>query len=71
MDGGGETTVDGGFDEDAGVDGFDSLSFTRGTFFFGVAGVVGSGSARISCTMGRPECGPRRLRMDEKCSQSW
>ena len=27
-------------------------------------------SAGISTTFGNPECGPRRLRMDEKCSQS-
>jgi hypothetical protein len=24
-----------------------------------------------SCTSGKPVCGPRRLRIDEKCSQSW
>ena len=30
----------------------------------------GEASAGISETSGRPECGPRRLRMEEKCSQS-
>ena len=31
----------------------------------------GNASAGSSDTSGRPECGPRRLRMEEKCSQSW
>ena len=30
----------------------------------------GDASAGSSDTSGRPECGPRRLRMEEKCSQS-
>jgi hypothetical protein len=30
----------------------------------------GGASAGSSDTSGRPECGPRRLRMEEKCSQS-
>ena len=30
----------------------------------------GKASAGISKTSGRPECGPRRLRIEEKCSQS-
>jgi hypothetical protein len=30
----------------------------------------GDASAGSSETSGRPECGPRRLRMEEKCSQS-
>ena len=30
----------------------------------------GTESAESSHTFGRPECGPRRLRIDEKCSQS-
>ena len=30
-----------------------------------------SSSAGASCTLGSPACGPFRLRIDEKCSQSW
>ena len=29
-----------------------------------------SESAGVWITFGNPECGPRKLRMDEKCSQS-
>lgn len=57
----------------------------RVTFFFfppffagvllGEGGVtVGSDGGEgggTSLTVGRPTCGPRRLRIDEKCSQSW
>lgn len=54
---------------DATADASLRLTF-RIDFFFGV-GVGGSTWGGISSsTDGRPECGPRRLRMDEKCSQS-
>lgn len=50
-----------------------SFVFTFDTGFFtgtGEGGVDAAG-AGVSMTLGRPECGPRRFRIDEKCSQSW
>ena len=42
------------------------------TFFFpldgGASTTAGGG---VSLTWGKPACGPRRLRIEEKCSQSW
>ena len=45
-----------------------------GLFLIGDMGDGGeslSSGAGDSTTFGSPACGPRRLRMDEKCSQSW
>lgn len=47
-------------------DGFE-LNFDLGLIGEGKGSVA---SAGISTTSGRPECGPRRLRIEEKCSQS-
>ena len=38
-------------------------------FFFG-RGEFGRGCGGVSCTEGRPECGPLRFLIEEKCSQS-
>ena len=50
---------------------FSFLSCSRA--FFGVSGAMGreGGTAGVSDTFGRPEWGPLRLRIEEKCSQSW
>lgn len=50
-----------------------SFGFARdeGGFFFTGDGVITSESAGSSQTFGRPVCGPFKLRIDEKCSQSW
>lgn len=42
-------------------------------FFLGSAGDGGLDSSwtGVSTTLGKPVCGPRELRIDEKCSQSW
>ena len=49
---------------------FSFLSCSRA--FFGVSGAMGSegGTAGVSDTFGRPEWGPLRLRIEEKCTQS-
>lgn len=51
---------------------FFSVSFIAETFFAAGAGEFepddGGG---VSCTQGKPTCGPRRFRIEEKCSQSW
>lgn len=49
--------------------GFD-LGFAReaGLILGGEGGI--SASAGISTTDGNPECGPRKFRIEEKCSQS-
>lgn len=40
-------------------------------FFFAGDGTIASESAGSSHTFGSPVCGPLKLRIDEKCSQSW
>jgi hypothetical protein len=43
------------------------------TFFFFVTSTccTCAGGGGVSCTCGKPACGPRKLRIEEKCSQSW
>lgn len=62
--GGGARAVPVCFDNFLGLKAYADLSF------FGICGEGGS-EAGVSETFGRPECGPRRFRMEEKCSQSW
>lgn len=69
----GSGTSDGGMDLDWGFDVEGELfdeSFSRILGTFGGDG-GGWGYGGFSCTAGRPVCGPLRLRMEEKCSQSW
>jgi hypothetical protein len=41
------------------------------SFDIGGRGEDAMGGAGVSRIYGRPACGPRRFRIDEKCSQSW
>jgi hypothetical protein len=42
------------------------------TFFFPLGGAASTTTGGgVSLTCGKPTCGPRKFRMDEKCSQSW
>lgn len=56
-------------DEETGVEG-DSFSLTLGIAFLASGAAGGTDCAGASRTSGSPVCGPLRLRMDEKCSQS-
>lgn len=48
-----------------------ALARDEGGFFFTGGTITASESAGNSRTFGRPVCGPLKLRIDEKCSQSW
>lgn len=48
-----------------------ALARDESGFFFTGDCTIASESAGSSQTFGRPVCGPRKLRIDEKCSQSW
>ena len=56
---------------------FFPASLAAETFFAAGAGEFelddddGGGGGGVSCTQGKPICGPRKFRMEEKCSQSW
>lgn len=47
-----------------------ALARDEGGFFFTGDGTIASEWAGSSQTFGRPVCGPLKLRIDEKCSQS-
>jgi len=47
------------------------LARDEGGFFLTGDGTTASESTGSSQTFGRPVCGPLKLRIDEKCSQSW
>lgn len=47
------------------------FAFDIGFFASTGEGDPDASGAGVSTTFGRPVCGPRKLRIDEKCSQSW